>query len=187
MILFVIWDVSLLSFWGMVSVCNAEVTVHTTCCTLDTPYLPDRLYRYAKSPCVRCTLDTPYLPDRLYRVCEKSVCSCATRVMHCIGSGKLLYIKRVRWHKWPMSHSHGRYFQHFTASESTVTLSVFYIIPDLHRLRWSSGSVLAFGTQVRGFTPGRNRRIFRGRKIPQHAFLRRRSKTVGPMSLLYGM
>jgi hypothetical protein len=35
------------------------------------------------------------------------------------------------------------------------------------RLRWSRGSVLAFGTQVRGFAPGRSRRIFRA-KHPQH-------------------
>ena len=28
-------------------------------------------------------------------------------------------------------------------------------------LRWSRGSVLAFSTQVRGFKPGRSRRIFR--------------------------
>jgi hypothetical protein len=33
------------------------------------------------------------------------------------------------------------------------------------RLRWSRGSVLAFGTQVRGFKPGRSRRIFRTKKI----------------------
>ena len=33
------------------------------------------------------------------------------------------------------------------------------------RLRWSRGSVLAFGTQVRGFKPGPSRRIFRGEKI----------------------
>jgi len=33
------------------------------------------------------------------------------------------------------------------------------------RLRWSRGSVLAFGTQVRGFKPGRSRRIFKGEKI----------------------
>jgi hypothetical protein len=32
-------------------------------------------------------------------------------------------------------------------------------------LRWSRGSVLAFGTQFRGFKPGRNRRIFKGEKI----------------------
>ena len=32
------------------------------------------------------------------------------------------------------------------------------------RLRWSRGSVLAFGTQVRGFAPGRSRRIFRAKK-----------------------
>ena len=33
------------------------------------------------------------------------------------------------------------------------------------RLRWSRGSVLDFGTQVRGFKPGRSRRIFQGEKI----------------------
>ena len=33
------------------------------------------------------------------------------------------------------------------------------------RLRWSRGSVLAFGTQVRGSKPGRSRRIFQGEKI----------------------
>ena len=32
------------------------------------------------------------------------------------------------------------------------------------RLRWSRGSVLAFGTQVRGFKPGRSSRIFQGKK-----------------------
>ena len=32
-------------------------------------------------------------------------------------------------------------------------------------LRWSRGSVLAFSTQVRGFKPSRNRRIFKGEKI----------------------
>jgi hypothetical protein len=32
------------------------------------------------------------------------------------------------------------------------------------RLRWFRGSVLAFGTQVRRFTPGRSHRIFRAKK-----------------------
>jgi hypothetical protein len=50
------------------------------------------------------------------------------------------------------------------------------------RLRWSRGSVLAFSIQVRGFKPGRSRRIFKGEKNSQHAFLRRGSKAVGPMS-----
>ena len=31
------------------------------------------------------------------------------------------------------------------------------------RLRWSRGSVLAFGIEVRGFKPGRSRRIFKGK------------------------
>jgi len=33
------------------------------------------------------------------------------------------------------------------------------------RLQWSRSSVLDFGAQVRGFTPGRSRRIFRAKKI----------------------
>jgi len=48
--------------------------------------------------------------------------------------------------------------------------------------RWSRGSVLAFSTQVRGFKPDRSRRIFKGEKNPQHTFLRRGSKAIGPMS-----
>jgi len=34
-----------------------------------------------------------------------------------------------------------------------------------NRLRWSRGSMLAVGTQVRGFKPGRSLRIFKGEKI----------------------
>jgi hypothetical protein len=43
-------------------------------------------------------------------------------------------------------------------------------------------SILTSGTQVRGFKPGRSRRIFPGEKNPQHAFLRRGSRAVCPMS-----
>ena len=35
----------------------------------------------------------------------------------------------------------------------------------MQRLRWSRGSVLAVSTQIRGFKPGRSRRIFRAKKI----------------------
>ena len=35
---------------------------------------------------------------------------------------------------------------------------------DVKRLRWSRGSVLAFGTQIRGFKPDRSRWIFQGEK-----------------------
>ena len=41
----------------------------------------------------------------------------------------------------------------------------FSTLKCIMRLRWSRGSVLAFGTQVRGFKPDRSRRIFRGEKI----------------------
>jgi hypothetical protein len=45
-------------------------------------------------------------------------------------------------------------------------LFTFYIdILISKRLRWSRGCVLAFGIQVRGFKPGRSRRIFKGEKI----------------------
>jgi hypothetical protein len=43
-------------------------------------------------------------------------------------------------------------------------------------------SVLAVGPKVRLFIPGLGQCIFNGDKIPQHSFLRRESKAVGPMS-----
>jgi len=42
---------------------------------------------------------------------------------------------------------------------------IFNVYIHMYRLRWSRGSVLAFGTQVCGFKPGRSRRIFKGEKI----------------------
>ena len=49
-------------------------------------------------------------------------------------------------------------------------------------LRWSRGSVLLLSTRVGRFRPGRSRQDFSGRKNPQHAFLQRGSKAIGPMS-----
>jgi hypothetical protein len=63
-----------------------------------------------------------------------------------------------------------------------VLCAVIAVILSEKRLRWSKGSVLPLGTQVRGFKPGRSREDVSGRKNPQHAFLRRGSKAVGPMS-----
>ena len=42
--------------------------------------------------------------------------------------------------------------------------------------------ILATGSEIRGFKPGRGRRIFSERKIPEYDFLRNGSKTVGPVS-----
>ena len=80
----------------------------------------------------------------------------------------------------------------FEAAQLTLQLYALYAKYILRfasgmRLRWSRGSVLAFGTQVRGFKPGRSRRIFKGEKNPQHAFLRRGSKAVCPMLQICGM
>jgi hypothetical protein len=47
-------------------------------------------------------------------------------------------------------------------------------------------STLASGTQDRGFEPAEAVGFF-GRKNPQHAFLRRGRKAVGPMSQICGM
>jgi hypothetical protein len=43
-------------------------------------------------------------------------------------------------------------------------------------------SMLAIGPKVQGIKPGSGQWIFKGDKIQQHAFLRRVSKVVGPMS-----
>jgi hypothetical protein len=48
-------------------------------------------------------------------------------------------------------------------------------------------SMLASGTQDRVFAPDRSRRNFHAGKIPQHAFLRRGSKIICPMSQIWGM
>jgi hypothetical protein len=42
-------------------------------------------------------------------------------------------------------------------------------------------SVLATGPKVRGFDPDRGRWIFKGDKNPNHHFLQRGSKAVGPI------
>ena len=42
--------------------------------------------------------------------------------------------------------------------------------------------ILATGSEVRGFKPGRGRWIFSESKIPEYDFLRKGSKIVGPVS-----
>ena len=46
--------------------------------------------------------------------------------------------------------------------------------------------ILAYGSEVRGFDPGRGRWIFSERKNPEFDFLRNRSKAVGPVLYIYG-
>jgi hypothetical protein len=57
------------------------------------------------------------------------------------------------------SQNHSQNIQHTWKAGNQVTTE------NSQRLRWSRGSVLAFGTQVGGFKPGRSRRIFRAKKI----------------------
>ena len=42
--------------------------------------------------------------------------------------------------------------------------------------------ILATGSEVRGFKPGRSRWIFSERKNPEYGFLRKGSRAVGPVS-----
>ena len=54
----------------------------------------------------------------------------------------------------------------FTESHMYLVISIFvYLLIIYYLIRWSRGSVLAFSTQVRGFKPGRSRRVFKGEKI----------------------
>ena len=55
---------------------------------------------------------------------------------------------------------------------------------DYARLRWSIGKVLAFGTQVRGFKPGRSRPIFQGEKILSTPSFRKEVKPFVPFAYL---
>ena len=52
----------------------------------------------------------------------------------------------------------------YAKNKFCINLVFLYTIIRL-RLLWSSGSVLAFSTQVCGFKPGRSRLIFRAKKI----------------------
>ena len=65
-----------------------------------------------------------------------------------------------------------------TVSRPSVD-TMMQLTPDT-RLRWSRGSVLAFGTQIRGFKPGRGSRIFQGEKILSTPFLGREVKPFVP-------
>ena len=54
--------------------------------------------------------------------------------------------------------------KNFLNAHSFYSVDEFFTCTDDTRLRWSRGSVLALSTQVRGFKPGRSRRIFKGEK-----------------------
>jgi hypothetical protein len=64
-------------------------------------------------------------------------------------------------------------------SEISLNFISIYLI-FFYRLRWSRGSVLAFGTQVCRFKPGRSRRIFKGEKILSTPSLRGEAKPSVP-------
>ena len=77
------------------------------------------------------------------------------------------------WHTWK-EYTNRDHLSYFTRSVSgSMDWKYFvqnkcrwglYLIRQ-KRLRWSRGSLLAFGTQVRGFKPSRSLRIFQGEKI----------------------
>jgi hypothetical protein len=76
-----------------------------------------------------------------------------------------------------------------------VVLNLQILLLELVQLRVINGgclggvmvSVLAIGPKVRRFRPSQVDGFFKGDKNPQHAFLQRGSKAVGPMTRFYGM
>jgi len=73
----------------------------------------------------------------------------------------------------------------FTCISHFIILTAKEVL--ISRLRWSRGSVPPLSTQVRGFKPGQSRKDFSERKNPQHAFLQKGCKAVGPMLQICGM
>ena len=55
--------------------------------------------------------------------------------------------------------------QLYGVTSNTTEILISTAVRSPERLRWSRGSVSAFSTQVRGFEPGRSRRIFKDEKI----------------------
>ena len=55
--------------------------------------------------------------------------------------------------------------QLYGVTSNTTEILISTAVRSPERLRWSRGSVSAFSTQVRGFKPGRSRRIFKDEKI----------------------
>ena len=57
------------------------------------------------------------------------------------------------------------FFIAYCLQQNLKVLIHFFHVTCMDRLRWSSGSVLTFSTQVCGFKPGRSLQIFRAIKI----------------------
>jgi hypothetical protein len=65
-----------------------------------------------------------------------------------------------------------------------ICLYIFYLSPPSSGF---GGAEVACWPLIPKFKPGRSRRIFKGRKNPQRAFLLKGSKIIGPMSQNCGM
>ena len=81
----------------------------------------------------------------------------------------LLYLFLVELNERPFDrlggHNMGKtYLRKSMCWFPTIILSPSPVFNYRYSTRLSRGSVLAFGTQVRGFKPGRSRRIFRAKK-----------------------
>ena len=111
-------------------------------------------------------------------ICRAPGTKCSTKwaTSYSLPTGAILMFHRQSRPRHPASQVSSPITPSLVAGSQDVNRT------DLMRLRWSRGSVLAFGTQVRGIIPDRSRRIFQGEKNSQHAFLRKGSKAVCPMS-----
>jgi len=103
-----------------------------------------------------------------------------TLYVHCLSCLRSMYTTSCRL-RYMIQHKHRdpihfapRYapqtLTHRATNEQfplpTATTIIWLCINRISRLPWPRSSVLAFGTQVRGFAPSRSRRIFRAKKSP---------------------
>ena len=136
------------------------------CCE---PNFPLHLYTFLRvlqlPECTRNSISLPLPPPPTIKTnCEK-----LSRVFSCSVPQRSVTCECHRALSLRLPPSSMSYIARLIASmqseliSSLVAIITFSFSLVCQRLRWSRGSVLAFDTQVRGFEPGRSRRIFKGK------------------------
>jgi cellulose synthase/poly-beta-1,6-N-acetylglucosamine synthase-like glycosyltransferase len=129
--------------------------------------------RYEKAIEDRMSTLTHWTPEKFnilleaahFRTLVPSRCCCKRRNVHCLSNVRLGWVLTLGWGFPNCGAPRGIYKHCFSVN---LYVLFFQTPAELleQRLRWSRGCVLASSTQVRGFKPGRSRRIFQGEKIP---------------------
>jgi hypothetical protein len=105
------------------------------------------------------------------RIADWRFCAKWVQKEEAAGSSETLSVYRIR-QRWRIEHQINVLSTKIVENQRSIVKILFSAIfvtpiskPKSERLRWSRGNMLAFGTQVRGFAPGRSRRIFRAKNI----------------------